>query len=232
MWKHCNCDPEPGRCADESVRRGRRQNVCGWVASGIPRQTQRLSIQRPSPAVSGMRRTTQLCQSGTSLWNRLRKRLSGRPPVLHRDVLWVAHLPLRPALHTIRFHGFPPNLWRRGLSYNRAGVSQPFLLVRYNQGWASKLWLWCIPSWSSPRKTSAAARRVPVGRPGSMSTAFPRRLTSTPVYPSPASLSPQPRSMSRFRCNCVPAMKDGGKAIATCSAPLYSHLSQSSTSSG
>ena len=44
--------------------------------------------------------------------------LGGRAAVLHRNGLWVAHLSLGPALHTIRFHGLPPILQLYVSSYN------------------------------------------------------------------------------------------------------------------
>ena len=71
MWESCKCDPEPGRCADERVRRGCNQHICDLVAAGVPRLSRLLPFQQPSAAVSRKHRTMQLCQSGTSLWNRL-----------------------------------------------------------------------------------------------------------------------------------------------------------------
>ena len=81
-----------------------------WVAAG-----ESLTYRGYSPSDSLRRRSpgsTGLCRLPDSKhicgadWAYT---LSGRAAVFHRNSLGVAHLPLGPALHTIRFQELPPN---------------------------------------------------------------------------------------------------------------------------
>ena len=65
------------------------------------------SLRLRSPESPGLRRLPDpehLCGADWAY------SLRGWTSILHRDGLGVTHLPLGPALHTISFHGIPPNL--------------------------------------------------------------------------------------------------------------------------
>ena len=98
----------PGPSRAGGYRLGRISISTGTISAmtKIPRKRRGVLISK-IPVRAGLRRLPDSEHLSGADWAYT---LSGRAPILHRDRLWVAHLPLGPALHTIRFQDTPPKL--------------------------------------------------------------------------------------------------------------------------